>query len=213
MIVINFKNYKIGSEALHLVGRIEKYIPDATVAINPIDLHLISFYHSGMQVYSQHVDSVDGNRGTGFISTKALKINNVKGSLLNHSEHPLSFSVIKKTVEEMKKEKLKIILCAADLAEAKRFMALKPEAIAYEDKKLVGSGKSITEYKGKEVRKFAEMLYGSRITPLCGAGIGTAQDVKAAYYLGCRGILIASAIVEVPIEQAEKLLEEISRIE
>jgi triosephosphate isomerase (TIM) len=213
MIVINFKNYKVGSEALHLVSKIEKHLPDCIVAVNAIDLHLISFYHSSMQVFAQHVDFVDGNRGTGFLPIKALKVHNVKGSLLNHSEHPLTFSVIKKTVEEMKKEKLKIILCAANLADAKKFIALKPDAIAFEEKKLIASGKSITKYEGEDVRKFAEMLRGTRIIPLCGAGVSTAEDVKGAYKLGCKGVLIASAIVGVPIQQAEKLLEEISQIE
>jgi triosephosphate isomerase (TIM) len=215
MILINFKNYKLGSEALHLVGKIEKHLPDAIVAVSPIDLHLISFYHSQMQVYSQHVDFLadDQNRGTGFLPIKALKTHNIKGSLLNHSEHPLTFSVIKRTVEKLKKEKLKVILCAANLADTKKFIALKPDAIAFEDKKLVASGKSITTYKGEDVQKFAELLRGTRITPLCGAGISTVEDVKAAYELGCKGVLIASAIVGVPIEQAEKLLEEISKIE
>ena len=36
----------------------------------------------------------------------------------------------------------------------------------------------------------------TKILPLCGAGISTAEDVKEAYNLGCKGVLISSAIAK-----------------
>ena len=107
MIVINFKNYKVGSSALHLVGMIEKHLPNAIVSVGAVDIHSIAFYHSRMNVFAQHVDFVADEKTTGFLSAKALKVHGAKGSLLNHSEHRLKFGVIKKIVEQMKKEKLK----------------------------------------------------------------------------------------------------------
>ncbi len=212
MIVINFKNYKNGSEALRLVGKIEKHLPDAVVALNAFDLSHVAFYHSRMQIFAQHVDFVEGNRATGYLSARSLKSHGGKGSLLNHSEHRLEFSVIRKTVEQMKKEKLKVILCAKDLKEGRKFIFLKPDAIAFEDTKLIGSGKSITKYKSGDVAKFAEMLRGTKIAALCGAGVSTAEYVLAARKLGCKGVLIASAIADVPDEKVEELLGEISQV-
>ena len=88
---------------------------------------------------------------------------------------------------------------------------LAPYAIAFEDPKLVGSGKSITQYRSSDVKKFAELFKNSKIIPLCGAGINSADDAKEAYALGCKGVLIASAIANV--NKPEKLLKEIAEIE
>lgn len=212
MIVINFKNYKTGSGALHLSSLIGKFLPDAIVAVSAVDVHNVVFYHSRMNVYAQHCDFVADEKSTGFISAKDLKAAGAKGSLLNHSEHRIDFGLIRKTVEQMKKEKLKVILCAKDLNEAKKFVSLKPDAIAFEDRKLIGSGKSITKYKSKDVEKFAGMLEKTGIKSLCGAGVSNAEDVSAAKKLGCKGVLIASAIANESEEKVVELLEEIGKV-
>jgi len=58
----------------------------------------------------------------------------------------------------------------------------------------VGSGKPITKYKSQNVKKFSEMLKGTKIIPLCGAGISSKEDIIAAKKLGCKGVAIGSAI-------------------
>lgn len=212
MIVINFKNYKSGSSAIRLAGNIWKILPDAIVAAGAADIRQISSIYPKEKIFAQHVDFVEGKLSTGFLSAETLKSHGGKGSLLNHSEHRLTIELIRKTVKQMKKEKLKIILCAKDLEEAKSFISLAPDAIAFEDKKLIGSGKSITKYKSKAVEKFASTLKGTKIIPLCGAGISTAEDILAAYELGCKGVLIASAIASAPKQKVKKLLKEISAL-
>ena len=91
----------------------------------------------------------------------------------------------------------------------KRF---RPGAMAYEDRELIGTGKSITEYRKGEVKKFVTKMKYSKIKLLCGAGINSAEDIREAYNLGCRGILISSAIAKVQLKKAEKLLREICRL-
>lgn len=209
MILINFKNYITGKGALNLAKTIQKYLPNAVVAVPALDIQQIA-RKTKLTVIAQHVSCFHKGRATGFIVPEFAKQDGAKGSLLNHSEHQLKFDQIKKTINESNKIGLKMVLCASNLNEVKKFIKLKPYAIAFEDKKLVGSGKSITEYKTKDVEQFVKLLKNKKIVPLCGAGISSAQDVKAAKMLGCKGVLIASAITN--SKNPKSLLKEISKV-
>jgi len=106
---------------------------------------------------------------------------------------------------------LKVIVCVPSLSYVRAVRKLKPWAIAFEDAKLIGSGKSITDSRKKAVERFARKLKGSEIKSLCGAGINSIDDVKAAKILGCEGVLIASAIAK-DFRKGEKFLKELSKI-
>jgi triosephosphate isomerase (TIM) len=186
VIIINFKNYKQGAESLELARKIQKHLPRAIVCPAVEDLVVVK-KGVKLRVFSQYI--VDKK---------------VDGSLLNHSDHRVSALVIERNV------KGKIILCVKNVREARKYKKLKPWAIAFEDEKLIGSGKSITTYKKGVVRAFVKLLKGSGVIPMCGAGISTIEDVKAAKKLGCKGVLIASAIAKV--KNPERLLREISKV-
>ena len=209
MPIINTKNYKYGNELLALAYKIQKYTPKAIICVPATEITAIS-KHTKLKVYAQHVGfSEPSKRGTGYVTPEAVKEAGAQGTLLNHSEHKLSFSNLKRTVNDCKKIGLKTIVFAASLAEARKIKALKPYAIAYEDPKLVASGKSITNYRAEEILKFVKLLENSEVIPLCGAGISDEKDVKAALMLGCEGVLIASAIAK--SKNPEKLLKKISK--
>lgn len=210
MIIINFKNYKFGKESLNLARKIEKYLPNAIAAVSAVDINLI-YEKTKLRVFAQHVDAQESNRATGFILPENVKKAGAVGTLLNHSEHRISLNEIGKTLIRCKKMRLKAVVCSSSLKEVKNILRLKPKlyAIAFEDSKLVGTGKSITEYKTDDVVKFVEIMKGRGIIALCGAGISTAHDVREAYRLGCEGVLIASAIANVNLKKAEILLKEL----
>lgn len=211
MIVINFKSYKFGKEAVKLAGMIRRHLPNAIVCVNFVDI--ISVGEVNKKVYSQHVNYNRDGRGTGYVYSNALKSVGARGTLLNHSEHRISLDKIKERLVECKKSGLEVILCAANMREVKIFskLNLKPYAIAFEDPKLIGSGKSITEHKSKDIVKFVRILKDSGIKSLCGAGISSALDVEKARELGCDGVLIASAIAKV--KNPEKLLSELRKFD
>ena len=211
MIVINFKNYKFGKETVGLARAIEKYLPKSIVCPPAMDVDEIAAL-TKLKVYAQHVDNQEGERATGFVLASGLKKLGVIGSLLNHSEHRISEKEIRETIEKCNKVGLKIILCAESVAEARKFISFKPEAIAFEDRELIGSGKSITDFKSDDVKKFVAIMNRSGVKALCGAGISSAEDIRVAFELGCDGVLIASAIVKGDLGRAEKLLKEISKI-
>src|SRR3990167_7168540 len=194
MPIINTKNYKYGNELLVLAYKIQKYTPKAIICVPATEISNIS-KHTKLKVYAQHVGySEPSKRGTGYVTPEAVKEAGAVGTLLNHSEHKLSFYNLKRTVNDCKKIGLNTIVFAASLAEARKIKSLKPYAIAYEEPKLVASGKSITNYRAEEILKFVKLFENSEIIPLCGAGISDERDVKAALMLGCEGVLIASAI-------------------
>lgn len=196
MIIINFKNYKTGKEALKLAKTIEKYLPNAIIAVPTVDIEIIAS-KTNLKVIAQHADPKEGDKTTGFNILKALKKVGAKGSLINHSEHPLSAANIYKLGIQSKKLGLKTIVCASTLRNFKTSLnnkKVKPHAIAFEDPSLVGTGKSITQYKSHDIERFVKIMKRKNIISLCGAGISTAEDVKQAYKLGCKGVLIASAI-------------------
>lgn len=211
MIVINFKNYISGKRALELARLIEKYLPKAIIAVDDFDVQLIS-KNTNLKIFVQHMDYFKTKRATGFIIPEIVKQSGALGALLNHSEHRLRDETIEKTIKRAKEVKLQTVVCAENTKRAKKILEFKPDAIAFESPELVASGKSITEFKEKEIKDFVRLFKGKKVLPLCGAGIHSAQDIKAAYQLGCKGVLISSAITNVPLRQAKTLLKELSKI-
>ena len=90
MIVINFKNYKTGKDALKLAKLVEKYLPKAIVAVPATDIENVA-EKTNLRVYAQHVDCLEDKKGTGFITPKSIKRDGAAGAILNHSEHPIPF--------------------------------------------------------------------------------------------------------------------------
>lgn len=209
MIVINLKNYKFGSSALKLAKKIQKYLPNAIICPPATEISTIA-KKTRLKIYAQHVSPYKKGRATGFDLPQAIKIAGASGTLLNHSEHRISIKEIKEAMKICNLLSLKSIICTSNLLEAKKIISLHPHAIAFEDPKLVGSGKSITKYKSKSVAKFALVLSKTKIIPLCGAGISTAEDIKQASVLGCKGVLISSAIAN--SKNPSSLLKQIAEI-
>jgi len=208
MIVINFKNYKFAEDALALAKLIERYLPEAIVAVPVSEIKLIS-ENTKLRVFAQHVDYFQKRATTGFTIVEDVLMNGGSGTILNHSEHQLTKETIERTMERCDEVGLDTLLCVESVKRAKEYLELKPDFMAFEDHELIGSGKSITEFRSKEVKKFSELLKRKHSMPLCGAGISTAADVRAATEFGCKGVLIASALAKVNLKSAEKLLSEI----
>ncbi|MBI2452120.1 triose-phosphate isomerase [Candidatus Pacearchaeota archaeon] len=210
MIIINFKNYVHGEKALRLAKKIEKYLPRAIVAVSAVDIGYLK-YHTKLTIYAQHVDSTRSpTRSTGFITPEAINACGAKGSLLNHSEHQLILDVIRQALSDLNELNLKAVVCAPTLKVAKELIKLKPYAIAFENLNLIATNKSITQYRANDVKKFAEILSKTKILHVCGAGIHSKEDAIEAKKLGCKGVLIASAIAN--SKNPEKLLKELSKI-
>lgn len=205
MIIINFKNYKQGDEILRLAKLIEKHDVHNIVVVPAPYIERVS-RKTALNVWAQHVDFVD-ERSTGFIGPSSVRAVGASGTLINHSEHEINLKEIKKSIEACRKSGIICAVCVSNLSDVPKIANMKPNAIAYEDKKLIATGKSITEYNPQSIEKFVSMLKNKPILPLCGAGISSIEDVDKAYSLGCKGVLISSAIAK--NKNPEKLLKEL----
>lgn len=207
MIIINFKNYLSGAQLLDIIKKIEIYYGKAIVAVPLVDLaHIVK--NTTLSVLAQHVDFQEAGKSTGAVVAEHLVGVGAAGSLLSHSEKILSMIEIKKTIKHANEVGLKLIVCTSTLAAVRQLLPLNPYAIALEDKKLIATGKSITEYDAAMLKKFVGILQGSESIPLCGAGITTGADVAKAITMGCKGVLVSSAVANT--QNPEKFLKEVA---
>ena len=202
MFVINCKNYEeiAGNEIIKFVKIAEKISKKfkVKIAIAPPQ-HLIGLVsNSSITILAQHIDDSKIGSTTGFMIPELLKKSKVKGSLINHSEHRISSSEIKKLVLKLKELKMISILCVKDVAEAKKYAKLEPDYIAIEPPELIGSGRSVSTEKPELITKaaVAVKIAKNKTKLLCGAGIVSGKDVSKAIELGSKGILVASGIVK-----------------
>ena len=202
MFVINCKNYEeiAGEKIIKFVKTAEKVSKKfkIKIAIAPPQ-HLIGLVsNSSIPILAQHIDDSTIGSTTGFMIPELLKKSNVKGSLINHSEHRISSNEIKKLVLKLKELKMISIVCVKDVPEAKKYSKLNPDYIAIEPPELIGSGKAVSKEKPELITKAAKAVKDTKNKTklLCGAGIVSGEDVSKAIELGSKGILVASGIVK-----------------
>ena len=192
LVIINFKTYQQGKKSIELAKKIERVNKNILIGVQASDIYEIA-KATKLKVYSQHIDFFRPGRHTGYILPEAIKKDGAKGTFLNHSEHPLKFSILKKTIKRCKKLSLKTAVFAKDLKEAKKIQKLKPNYLIIEPPELVGGKISVSKAKPDLIEKISKELKTKFIV---GAGIHTKEDVKVAMKLGASGIAISSAITK-----------------
>ncbi|MBP9758921.1 triose-phosphate isomerase [Candidatus Dojkabacteria bacterium] len=215
MIILNLKNYleSTGPNLINIINDVkfaaqeDKRIKDI-VAISPAvyDLNLAIQNADGIQIFAQHIDFKKAGSTTGWTPAESMKHLNVNHSVLNHSErrHP-KWEDLEDTIKHAHDLDIKLIVCCENLDEAKKLLKLKPFAIAYEDKELIGSGQSITTGKPEEVKRFIDLVNG-KAKAIIGAGISSSEDITKGLEFGADGFILASAFVKASDKKA-KILE------
>lgn len=210
-VFLNFKTYETGTgkKALEISKIAEKVSrktkADIIAMVQPADLRMISSA-VGIKVFAQSVSHHGFGSNTGRIIMESLIGAGAKGAMINHSECRVGLDEIKLVVEKAKRLNFPVLVCVENLEEAKQVAELKPDYIAFEDKELIGSGKSITASMPDAIKQFVSIVKDDSI-PLCGAGVSTNEDFRTAVRLGARGVLLASAIMKA--ENPEKALMEL----
>lgn len=190
LIVVNLKTYQQGKEVLKLCKKIEKVDKNIVVGVQASDILEIT-KRTKLKVYSQHVDYAEPGRNTGFILPEAVKADGAKGVFLNHSEHPLSWSVLKKSILRCQKIKLKTMVFAKDLKEGKKLEKLKVDYVIIEPPELVAGKVSISEARPELIEKIGKKL---KCKFLVGAGVHSEKDVEVAMKFGAVGAALSSAV-------------------
>jgi len=202
VIVLNFKTYSesVGKKAVEMAKICEKVAEqgvDIVVAPQIPDLYRVAKSVS-IPVFSQHIDGVGAGSFTGHIIAESLKENDVTGTLINHSERRLQLADTEAAIHMAKKANLTTILCTNNISTTAAGAALKPDFVAVEPPELIGSGMPVSKADPKVVSGSVEAV--GRIAPnvrvLCGAGISSGEDLRAAIELGSEGVLLASGVIK-----------------
>ena len=203
LILVNFKTYleSTGKNAVRLAKICQKVAKKSKVSVllsvQAVDVRAVADAVK-IPVWAEHVDNVACGRNTGFVSPESVKFAGAKGTLLNHAEHKLDRKTLKETLLRCKSLNMATMVCAASVKESVAVAALKPDFLAVEPPKLIGTGVSVSEANPgiitgcvRAVRKL-----GVDVPIVCGAGITNGDDVKKALELGSRGVLVASGVVK-----------------
>lgn len=205
-IIVNFKTYRKGKEALKLAQRIQKVSKEIIVGVDVSDIYLIS-HKTKLKVYAEHVDYFMPGRYTGFIIPEEVKAAGAVGTFLNHSEHKLKFGVLRKTMKRCNEAGLKTAVFASSLKEAKKIEKLRPDYLIYEPPELVGGKISVSSAKPEVIKKISKAL---KMKFYVGAGVKNTEDVKKSLELGAVGVAVSSGVVLA--RNPEKVLKEFLRI-
>ena len=203
MIVLNVKAYleSMGEKGLALARACEEVSEQSGIAIaicpQTTDLAWIA-RQVKIPCLAQHVDSVTPGSQTGWIALESIKSAGAAGSLVNHSEHRLKVAEIDEIITRARALDLLTIVCTNNLAVSKAVAALDPYALAVEPPALIGSGIPVSKAEPEIVRGTVQAVkaINKNVIVLCGAGITTGEDVKAAIELGSEGVLLASGVVK-----------------
>jgi triosephosphate isomerase len=190
VVIINMKTYNQGIKAISLAKKISEVDSKIIIGVQPTNIYQISKLVKN-PIYSEHVDFQETGRNTGYILPEAVKASGASGVFLNHSEHRIEMSVIKKTVKRCKDLKLKVGIFAKDLVQAKELKKLKPDYLMIEPPELVAGKISVSKAKPELIEEIGKKL---KYPFIVGAGIKSSEDLKIATKLGAKGIAISSAI-------------------
>jgi triosephosphate isomerase (TIM) len=201
MIILNFKIYPetFDQAALALAQIAQKVSQESGVkivlAVSALDLYRLSQKVS-LDLYLQHTDLHQQGPFTGQISSLQASYLGAKGTLLNHSEHPLPPGTIRTIIKQNQTIKnLKTVLCVKSFGQAEKWgLKTKPDYLAYEPKNLIGrKDVSVSSQKPEIIKKLVDL--SSPLPVLAGAGIHQKQDITIALSLGAKGVIVSSDVV------------------
>ena len=212
VIMLNVKAYSesMGAKGLELARACERVAESTGVSIalcpQQTELALVAKEVS-IPVLAQHAEAFAPGAHTGYVVLEAVKAAGATGTLVNHSEHRMKLADIEALVVRAKKLGLCTVVCTNNITTSRACAVFEPDFIAVEPPELIGTGipvsKAEPEVVEKSVKAVKELSPSTKV--LCGAGIGTAEDVRAALELGADGVLLASGVVKAA-NQEEVLL-------
>ena len=218
IVLLNYKTYleSSGLNALKLAHDLESAASESgiTMVATPqaVDIYRIS-EETSLPIFAQHIDPITpgGHTGSSLIST--LIEAGISGSLINHSEQRMKLADIDEVVKMCKANDIESCVCTNNIETSKAVATLNPVAIAVEPPELIGTGIPVSQAQPEIVENTVKEVknINKDIKVLCGAGITTGDDMKAAMDLGADGVLLASGIIKAESPK-EALLDLVSKL-
>lgn len=201
MLIINLKTYisGTGKNAETVVELCEKLASGRTiiVAAQAADIYRAAKKAKKISVFAQHIDAAEQGRNTGFVTAEAVSEAGAKGTIINHAEHKIPLMLVQKAVERAGQNKLITVVCAATAKEATEIaMACSPDYIAIEPPELIAGKTGVSTAKPEIITDTIKAVNKvKRIPVICGAGVSSKEDVKAAIRLGAKGVIVANFVM------------------
>jgi len=202
IVILNFKTYleSSGENALNLAKALEIVATETGInmaaAPQTSDIFRIN-EETSIPILAQHIDPISPGGHTGSNLLNCMIESGISGTLLNHSEQRMNLADIDNVIKQSKNNDIFSVVCTNNIETSVAAATLDPEFVAVEPPELIGSGIPVSQAepevvegtvaKVKQVNKKTEVL--------CGAGISTGDDMKAAMDLGASGVLLASGII------------------
>ncbi|HHT18028.1 MAG: triose-phosphate isomerase [Euryarchaeota archaeon] len=218
LVILNFKTYleSTGDKALQLAKALEQVAEETGVnmaaAPQGADLRKLS-EEVNIPILAQHIDPVDAGGHTGSMLLECAKEAGASGTLINHSEQRMQLADIDMVVNKINTANMTSVVCTNNIPTSAAAAAMKPNFVAIEPPELIGSGIPVSQAEPKIVEGSVAAIkeVNSSVRVLCGAGISTGDDMKAALELGSEGVLLASGIILAP-DPKKALLDLVSKI-
>ena len=203
IVILNYKTYleSSGLNALKLAKDLESASIESGITMvavpQAIDIYRISD-ETSIPIFAQHIDPITSGGHTGSNFIDGFVEAGISGSLINHSENRLKLADIDDVVKKCREYDIESCVCTNNIETSKAVAILNPTAVAVEPPELIGTGIPVSQAQPEVVEDTVREVkaINKDVKVLCGAGITTGDDMKAAMDLGADGVLLASGIVK-----------------
>ena len=203
IVILNYKTYleSSGMKALELAHDLESAASESGITMvaapQAADIYRIN-QEASIPIFAQHIDPIapGGHTGSNLINT--LVEAGACGSLINHSEQRMKLADIDEVIKQCRSNDIESCVCTNNIETSKAVAALDPTAVAVEPPELIGTGIPVSQAQPEVVEDSVKGVkaINKKVKVLCGAGITTGDDMKAAMDLGADGVLLASGIIK-----------------
>lgn len=218
IVILNYKTYleSSGENALELARALKSASEESGITMvaapQAADIYRIQDQIS-LPIFAQHIDPITPGGHTGSNLIETLIEAGISGSLINHSENRMKLADIDEVIQLCKQNDIESCVCTNNIATSKAIATFSPDAVAVEPPELIGTGIPVSQAQPEVVEDSVKGVksINKKIKVLCGAGISTGVDMKAAMDLGADGVLLASGIVKAK-NPKEALLDLVSKL-
>ena len=218
IVILNYKTYleSSGENALELARALKSASEESGITMvaapQAADIYRIQDQIS-LPIFAQHIDPITPGGHTGSNLIETLIEAGIIGSLINHSENRMKLADIDEVIQLCKQNDIESCVCTNNIATSKAIATFSPDAVAVEPPELIGTGIPVSQAQPEVVEDSVKGVksINKKIKVLCGAGISTGDDMKAAMDLGADGVLLASGIVKAK-NPKEALLDLVSKL-
>ena len=216
---IGLKGYLWGAAAVRLAVEADRLAVELGVSViydpQAVDIPAVAASTSRILVFAQHMDARPPGRGVGGVLAEALREAGAVGTLLNHSEKPMTPAEIRLAVDRARAAGLATLVFADSPEDAAAMARLGPDIVLAEPPSLIGTGRSVGGEMAGFVAEAVAAVKGVNpaILVMSGAGVNGPDDVEAMIRLGLDGTGSSSGILRAddPVAAMDAMLRATAR--